>query len=50
VLIVGRGDQLKLAFGFALQHREDRFAELDVGFDLSLKGATKWVRIPSLSF
>ena len=30
VLIVGRGDQCKLVLGFALQHRENRFAELDV--------------------
>ena len=41
VLTVSRGDDFKLAFCFALQHREDRFTELDVGFDFALKGTAK---------
>ena len=36
VLIMRRGEDFKLAFCFALQHRENRFAELDVVFDFFL--------------
>ena len=42
VLIVGRGDQFKLTLGLALQHRQNRFAELDVAFDFLPEGTSEW--------
>jgi hypothetical protein len=42
MLIVSRGDQFKLVLGLALQHRQNRFTELDIILDLLLEDGAEW--------
>jgi hypothetical protein len=39
---LGRCDHFKLAFGFALQHRENRFAVFYIGRNFVLEGVSEW--------